>query len=261
MKRWQIICGRALFAFLVPTAGAQIAPAVWTAVDVAHVEVNGQIDQTGALYQSPDGQMTLIVSGRIGDLILFELPTHTLRRVSGGGVQFGEGTAQVSDSLRTEPIGTYSVQDAIPVFRVDSLSVRMVPKTLLTGEVTPEALLRHSPEWGPEMRFYEPYGPAVAALWAQKEGIEVVAVFSATCGRCRAQVPKLMRVAAEVNSPNLKVRYLAVPGLADSTTTAYHVWFVPTFIVLRNGKEIGRIVERPRVSMEEDLVAILRGMY
>ncbi len=133
-------------------AAAQVA--VWAAVDVAHVEVNGQIDPTGALYQSPDGQMTLIVSGRIGDLILFDLPTHALRRVSGGGVQFGEGTAQISDSLRTEPIGTYSAQDSIPVFRVDSLSVRMVPKTLLTGEVTPDSLLRHSPEWGPEMRFY-----------------------------------------------------------------------------------------------------------
>jgi hypothetical protein len=174
-------------------------------------------------------------------------------------VQFGEGVARVGEDLRLERIGAYAVQDSIPTFRVDSLSVRMVPRRPLVGEVTPDSLLRHSPEWGPEMRFYEPYRQAVKALRAQGQGVEVVAVFSVLCVRCRVQVPRLMRVAAEV--PNLKARYLAVPGVIDSTMERYRVRFLPTFVVLRDGKEIGRITERPRASIEEDLVAILRGRY
>ena len=36
---------------------------------------------------------------------------------------------------------------------------------------------------------------------------------------------------------------------------------VPTIIVEREGKEIGRNAGSPKVSMEDDLVAILRGIY
>jgi hypothetical protein len=70
-----------------------------------------------------------------------------------------------------------------------------------------------------------------------------------------------MRVAAEAGNPKLKARYLAVPSLVDSTRAAYRARYLPTFVVLRGGKEIGRIVGRPRESVEEDLLAILRGMY
>jgi thiol-disulfide isomerase/thioredoxin len=225
------------------------------------VEVNGEIDPTGALYTSPDHRMTLVVSGRVGDLIVFEVKERGLLRVTGGEVRFGEGAALVGEDLRLERIGTYAVQGDVPMFQVDSLRVRMIPKTPLTGEVTADSLLRHSPEYGPEMRFYEPYRPAVEALKAQGQPAEVVAVFSAGCGRCRAQVPRLMKVLEEAGGPNLKARFLAVTGAIDSTAAAYRVRYLPTFIVLRGGKEVGRITERPRASIEEDLVAILRGRY
>lgn len=248
-------------ALLAVAAAGQVVPGQWEAIEVAHVEVNGEIDSTGAIYTSPDHRMTLVVSGRVGDLIVFEVKDRGLYRVAGGGLQFGEGVALVAEDLRLERIGTYAVRDSIPTFRVDSLSVQMIPKTPLVGEVAADSLLRHSPEYGPEMRFYEPYRQAVEALKAQGQPAEVVAVFSAACGRCRAQVPKLMKVMAEARNPNLKARYLAVPGVIDSTIAAYHVRYLPTFVVLRGGKEIGRITERPRTSIEEDLVAILRGMY
>ena len=166
MRRWHVVYvyGGLSVALFVLTAAGQVVPGVWEAIDVAHVEVNGEIDPTGAIYSSPDRRMTLVVSGRIGDLIVFDLRDQGLHRAIGGEVQFREGVAVVAEDLRLERLGTYTVQDSIPTFRVDSLSVRMIPKTLLIGEVTAEGLLRHSPEWGPEMRFYEPYKQAVDAL-------------------------------------------------------------------------------------------------
>ena len=32
---------------------------------------------------------------------------------------------------------------------------------------------------------------------------------------------------------------------------------IPTFIILRNGKELGKIVERPKVSLERDMAEIV----
>ena len=37
----------------------------------------------------------------------------------------------------------------------------------------------------------------------------------------------------------------------------YGIEFVPTFIVIRNGRELGRIVETPNKSLAEDLAAIM----
>ncbi len=65
----------------------------------------------------------------------------------------------------------------------------------------------------------------------------------------------------EVAHPNIKVTYIGVDrskkdpqGLAAK----YEFTRIPTFIVLQQGKEIGRIVERPTVSLEKDLAEIVK---
>jgi len=44
---------------------------------------------------------------------------------------------------------------------------------------------------------------------------------------------------------------------ADGLAEKYQIEFVPTFVVLQDDEEIGRIVETPIVSIEQDLVEIL----
>ena len=45
----------------------------------------------------------------------------------------------------------------------------------------------------------------------------------------------------------------------DGLAAGYQIVRVPTFIVLRGGKEEGRIVERPIGTLEGDLLTILAG--
>ena len=40
----------------------------------------------------------------------------------------------------------------------------------------------------------------------------------------------------------------------------YNLKNTPTFILLRNGKEIGRIVERPQISLESDLINLTKSL-
>jgi hypothetical protein len=41
------------------------------------------------------------------------------------------------------------------------------------------------------------------------------------------------------------------------TEAQYHIERVPTFIFLKHGEEIGRIVENPQASLEGDMLSIL----
>jgi len=56
------------------------------------------------------------------------------------------------------------------------------------------------------------------------------------------------------------VRYIGVDRQKkdpEGLAAQYDFQRIPTFIVLQDGKEIGRIVERPEVSLEQDLAKIL----
>ena len=45
----------------------------------------------------------------------------------------------------------------------------------------------------------------------------------------------------------------------DNLQEGYNIIRVPTFIFFRKGKEIGRFVEYPRVSVEADMLKIVSG--
>ena len=47
-----------------------------------------------------------------------------------------------------------------------------------------------------------------------------------------------------------------VPSLFGSGLNIHHV---PTFILMRGDRELGRIIETPVVSLERDMLTILRG--
>ena len=40
----------------------------------------------------------------------------------------------------------------------------------------------------------------------------------------------------------------------------YNLKNTPTFILLRNGTEVGRIVERPQISLESDLINLTKSL-
>jgi hypothetical protein len=57
-----------------------------------------------------------------------------------------------------------------------------------------------------------------------------------------------------------RIRYYALDRSKksdDGLTNKYFVELVPTFVFLRSGEEIGRIVESPRSTLEGDMIQIL----
>lgn len=96
---------------------------------------------------------------------------------------------------------------------------------------------------------------------------EQVEVFMGTwCGDSRRELPHFLKIMDGMGIPPQKVRIICTksgnPGHKTSPgreEQGLYVFRVPTFIVRKNGREIGRIVESPVQSLEKDLLAIISG--
>lgn len=80
------------------------------------------------------------------------------------------------------------------------------------------------------------------------------------CSDSKREVPRFVKVLDFVGFPSDKVLFINVNrskmGLAGEVD-GLDIEFVPTFIIYENGNEIGRIIERPLKTLEEDLLSII----
>ncbi len=141
----------------------------------------------------------------------------------------------------------------------------------LVGEVAREDVLRHFPAWSDTARAYAPDTAQVAALAGVQQPIEIVCVMGTWCGDSQREVPRLWRVLEAAANPRLRLTMLAVGrkddlaaqdmaeeiGCPRDLRSRWDVTLVPTFIFLDGERELGRIVETPRVTLEADAAAIL----
>lgn len=91
--------------------------------------------------------------------------------------------------------------------------------------------------------------------------IEIIGVFGFWCHDSQREVPRMIELLKTVNNPNIKVKFIALNTDKEEPNKRhqnYQVKFTPTFIVRKDDIEIGRIVEKPNLSLEQDLVAILK---
>ena len=131
----------------------------------------------------------------------------------------------------------------------------------VTGTITKEMLL--TPEFPWFERNYVTYLIPESVL-AELESLvtEDVSfkVFSGTwCSDSRMWVPKFYKLMDTLGCKNYEVIGLDKKKVSpEKKEKDYNVTIVPTFIVFRAGKEIGRILENPYNSLDEDFIEILK---
>ncbi len=94
-----------------------------------------------------------------------------------------------------------------------------------------------------------------------------IQVFMGTwCGDSKREIPRLVRVLEVARIDPARVNYVCVysePERRNISPTqeqkGRNIHHVPTIILSKNGKEVGRVVERPLISLEEDLLYIVSG--
>jgi len=103
----------------------------------------------------------------------------------------------------------------------------------------------------------------VAELKKEKlSSYSMIVVLGTWCGDSHREVPRLMKILESINYPEQKLTIIAVnrkkeaPGGEEGV---YNIQRVPTIIVQKYGKEIGRIIESPASGyLERDLLEIIQ---
>jgi len=100
----------------------------------------------------------------------------------------------------------------------------------------------------------------IEMIRASYQAEEFLVFFGAWCGDSMRDLPRFLKIADEAGFPPAKIQLYSLDRTKkspDGLTDRYGIQYVPTFIVLKDDAEVGRITEFPQVSVEADLLTIL----
>lgn len=94
----------------------------------------------------------------------------------------------------------------------------------------------------------------------ENKDIEIIMIGGTWCGDTKFHLPHFYKILQQSTYPMKKVTLIGVDRDKKDLkgySEQYHIERVPTFIFLKNGNEIGRIVENPVKTLEQDWAEIL----
>lgn len=134
----------------------------------------------------------------------------------------------------------------------------------LTGIIFKENLTQEPFDtwFSPNYQTYKADEEIVEALNERLENIRIKVFIGTWCGDSQDQTPVLYKIldATDFDYDNLELigvnREKKTP---NNLQEGFDIDRVPTFIFYKDNKEIGRIVEYPKESMEADMLTIISG--
>lgn len=107
---------------------------------------------------------------------------------------------------------------------------------------------------------YAPDEAIVKKLSKQKKGVSVAIVMGSWCSDSKEQVPRFIKILDDMKFKDANLSIISVDSDkqgGDVDVSSLDIQRVPTFILYKNDREIGRIVETPNSTLEKDLLLIL----
>ena len=125
---------------------------------------------------------------------------------------------------------------------------------LLVGAIEPAQLLDTHP------RFAQGYEAFKAEPLELPDDVSVLLFFGTWCHDSEREVPRLLKL---LETAGLSDEKLTLVGLdyrkrdPEGRAVQFDIRYTPTAIIMREGVEVGRIVERPKTSLREEIIGIL----
>ena len=129
-----------------------------------------------------------------------------------------------------------------------------------TGPIPSEEIFQKCPGWEAVAAAYTPSPEAVERLRAVSREVLIEVFLGTWCSDSKSHVSALLKVLEVVDNPLIRATFVAVPedkGKRTPFLAGKDILKIPTFIVLVDGAEKGRIVETPVKTVEDDLADII----
>ena len=131
---------------------------------------------------------------------------------------------------------------------------------IMMNHIAVEEMLSKIPEMKTAMENYQPDSAAVTFLSNFDKNVKISVVLGTWCPDSRREVPRFLKVMEAADNPHFQFELFGLDrAKKDSLGMAekFQIEYVPTFIILMNDEEIGRIIETPTETIEQDLAEIL----
>lgn len=135
-------------------------------------------------------------------------------------------------------------------------------KLILIGLCDRSALADTNYSWwyNSEYDNYSPDLQMVEEIKGKLGKVELTIVMGSWCSDSRREVPRLFKILDAASFNQSKLKLICVDRNKKSPEVDIEkldIKLVPTFILSKDDKELGRIIEAPKQKLEEDLLKIL----
>ncbi len=136
-------------------------------------------------------------------------------------------------------------------------------KMMLNG-ITTQAILTGNKNFSwfdEEYNNYVPNQLIINSLKPIKNEIKVLVIAGSWCGDTQRELPRFFKIMNSIGVPNNQIEMIMVDE--NKKTAAFNISVIqvsniPTFIFFKDGKELGRIIEKPQITLEDDLAKLLQ---
>lgn len=140
-------------------------------------------------------------------------------------------------------------------------------QTVLLGKCVRTSLLQQPFQvwYAYQYQQYKPDSSILLGLKAQQHPYTMQIFLGTWCGDSKREVPRMLKVLDSCGWDSSRLELIFVDGRPEHykqspqhEEAGKNILRVPTFIIRKEEKEIGRIIETPTVSLEADLLKIIR---
>jgi len=148
------------------------------------------------------------------------------------------------------------------------LKAQTTDKNYPTGKINRSVFFNYTNKatYEPEYESYKPNADAIKFIKSKKGKFQLKMVMGFWCDDSKKYVPQVIKVLDEAKWDTDDNDQLKIFGVDENKEAGFegykslNITKVPTVIVYFNDREIGRIEELPKVSIEEDLVKIMKSI-
>lgn len=155
----------------------------------------------------------------------------------------------------------FALTGSVLFFRFSVSAQTTGTDTVMEGRLSQKDVASHCPWFEDGKQKYMPDESTVKALLPYAPQLRFVVVMGTWCSDSRLHVPPFYRIMETLRIPENRIELIGVDRQKQAPVdmAPLHIEYVPTFIVFYKGKEIGRIVENPTISLEKDLLQMLQS--